>query len=535
MLNQYEILLSEYYLFRCALGKLVKDRKKVFDTLCGIYLVDTEGADKLYALTEDSVVADVSTFADYLQFCRIKKYAALNGDGDDIPSDIDDIIAVKGAALSKAHALKLDGTRLTESAVFRMITEGASRGTVAALRILGFILCEGIYTDRDVAAGIKTLEKAAQWNSVEGILAALYFDRDGRKVNINRLFTVAEGTVYRMFPSAAERVYGCKVTGSVFESELLNKAFALRKLSPEVYAAQYARIIFSCVLSTRDKEHTLFSSNAQTISDIADLPLKLHGADRAPDCSALDGMPIVRQKEQDSIRRGLINSDLLKRSAYRPLCICSNSEYLRRLYARYIREAFTGAHVEYIDVAGLDGNDLQPTGKHIYVRSSDEDVFNVYFISFTGNIAAGIMAEALEFLQSRRRKKFSLLSPGLVIDLGAVLPICFCDKANAPELRKYCDVVMIDAVTAEEKPALFADMLDSAQRLYGVKSVTTDEDAKARLAAMSIDGAAGTIDAVVRYNRDKAETVITPALIDECAAVRSEKKKYGFGGDGDEI
>ncbi|MCH5153651.1 MAG: hypothetical protein J1F71_00420 [Clostridiales bacterium] len=535
MLNQYELLLSEYYLFRCALGKLVKDRKKVFDTLSRIFLVDPAEADKLFALTEDSVVKDVVTFADYLQFCRIKKYAALNGDGDDIPSDIDDIIAVKGAALSKAHTLKLDGTRLTESAVFRMITEGASRGTVAALRVLGFILCEGIYTDRDVASGVKALEKAAQWNNVEGILAALYYDEAGRNVNVNRLFTVAEGTVYRMFPAVAEGVYGCKATGTVFESELLNKAFSLRKLSPEVYAAQYARIIFSGVLSPRDKEHTMFSSNAQTISDIADLPLKLHGADRAPDCTALDGMPIVRQKEQNSIRRGLINSDLLQRSAYRPLCICSNSEYLRRLYARYIRAAFVGAHVEYIDVAGLDGNDLQPTGKHIYVRSCDEDAFNVYFISFTGSIAAGIMAEALEFLQSRRRKKFSLLSPGLVIDLGNVLPVCFCDKANAPELRKYCDVVSIDAVTAEEKPALFADMLHTAERLYGVKSVTLDEDAKARLSAATIDGAASTIDAVVRYNRDKAETVITTALIDECAAVRTEKKKYGFGGDGDEI
>ncbi|MDE5562808.1 MAG: hypothetical protein K2J01_04605 [Clostridiales bacterium] len=532
--NQNELFLSEYFFHRCVLGKLVKDPRRVFDVLAAIFLIDGNQVDGLYALSEDKLVADVANYADYLQFCRIKKYVALTADDGEVPADIEDVIAVKGEALARAYDLKLDGTRLTESAVFRAVTEGAAHGTVAAMRVLGFILCEGIYTERDTVSGVKYLEKAAQWNSVEGMLAALYYNAE-RQANINRLRTVADGTVYRAFPALAESRYGVAANGEIKESKLLNKAFAQGKLTPDSYSAQYARIILSDMLAPRDKERTIFSPNDQAISEVAELPLKLHGSALDLDRGAFDGMPLVRQKEQYRIALCLTNSDLLERSAFRPLCVCADSEYLRKLYARHIRAAFKCAHVEYIDVAGLNEHDLQPTGKNIFVRSCDEDTFNIYFMSFVGNIADGVMQEAIEFLQSRKRKKFCLLSPGVVIDLGKVLPVCFCDKANAKELKKFCDVVAVGSVTAAEKAAAYDDMVAAKQRLYGAKSVTLDGAAVSRLNELSVDGAESVIDSVIRFNRSKAETVITPALIDECATARTEKHKYGFGGDSDEI
>lgn len=531
--NQNELFLSEYFFFRSALGKLVKDPRRVFDVLAQIFLIPASEVDGLYALAEDKLVADVKNYADYLQFCRIKKYVALTGGDGEVPAEIEDVIAVKGEALARAYDLKLDG-RLTESTVFRAVTEGAAHGTVAAMRILGFIQCEGIYTDRDLAAGIKNLQKAAGWNNVESMLAALYYNAD-RQADINRLSTVAEGTVYRAFPALAQSRYGAKANGTVKESKLLNKAFALGKLTPEVYSAQHARIILSDMLDPRDKERAMFSPNDQAISEVAELPLKLHSVDFTLDSAAFDDMPFIRQKEQERIALCLTNSDLLERSAFRPLCVCADSEYLRKLYSRHIRAAFKTAHVEYIDVAGLDDHDLQPTGKHIFVRSCDEDSFNVYFMSFVGNIPERVMQEAVEFLQSRRRKKFCLLSPGVVIDLSKVLPVCFCDKQSAKELKKYCDVITVGAVSAAERRAAYDDMVASKQRLYGAKSVTLDEAATLRLNELSVDGAESVIDSVIKYNRSKAETVITPALIEECAGAHTEKHRYGFGGDGDEI
>ena len=78
-------------------------------------------------------------------------------------------------------------------------------------------------------------------------------------------------------------------------------------------------------------------------------------------------------------------------------------------------------------------------------------------------------------------------------------------------------------------------MVASKQRLYGATNVTLSDAAVSRLNELSVDGAESVIDSVIKYNRGKAETVITPALIDECAGARTEKHRYGFGGDGDEI
>ncbi|MDE6294231.1 MAG: hypothetical protein K2L88_06395 [Clostridiales bacterium] len=534
MNNQYEIFLSEYFFARCALDKVVKDKYAMFDTLADVFLIDHDRQDALFALAENATVDDVKTYGDYLRFCRIKKYASLTGEQSDVSADIDDVISVKGEALKRAHALKLDGTALTEAAVLRTIADCAALGVVSALRMLGYVQCEGILGERDHAAGIKNLEKAAMWNSVEGMLFAMYYNAN-REAYVGRLRAVAAGTVYRCFIAAAERKYGCSAQQPVPESTLLSKAFALGKLKPEQYAAQYARIIFSPMLTPRDKERTMFSVSEQNISDIADLPLKLVGRDFAPDLSALSALQIAREKEVEHIRLSLKNSDLLLHSAFRPLCVCADSEYMRKVYARHIRAALTDAHVEYIDIAALDEYDLQPTGKNIFVRSCDEDAFNVYFMSFTGNITPSVMQEALGFLQSRRRKKFCLQSPGVVIDLGAVLPVCFCDKANAKDLKKYCDVVTLAPVAASERQTLYADIIKTKRKLYGVESVTIDDSGAARLDALSVDGAESVIDAVVRLNRGCAETVITSARIDECALARTEKNRYGFGGDGDEI
>lgn len=535
MKDRDELLLSEYFFYRGVLGKLVKDERRMFDVLSEIFLIDRAEREALYAATNNELIADVKTYADYLRLCRIQKYSLLMGYDGEIPPDAEEITAVKGEALRKAHDLKLDGAGLTGSAVYRTVADSAACGVVPAMRVYGYILCEGIYAERDVDLGMSYINKAARWNSVEGILAALYFRPESRAQNIDRLHTVTDGTVYRALTELAQNKYGVKANGVIRESVLLNKAFALGKLKPELYAAPYARIIFSDVLTFRDKERTMFSGSEKTASDIADLPLKLSSDGVALDLSALSGMPIVRVKAEVRVRQGLANSDLLTRSAYRPLCVCADSEYVRAMYAKHIAAVFGKAHVEYIDISALDGYDLQPTGKNIFVRSCDEDAFNVYIMTFTGNIDGAVMQEAVGFLQSRRRKKFCLLDPGVIIDLSVVLPVCFCDKANAKELKKWCDVITIDPISAAEKPAVFNDMALNKQRLYGVRSVEIDDGGAARLAELSVDGAESVIDAVVRFNRGKAQTVITRALIDECAATGNEKNRYGFGGDGDEI
>ena len=93
MLNNHnELFLSEYFFCRCVLGKVVKDKYAMFDTLAEVFLVDPAQHDALFALAENETVADVKTHGDQLRFCRIKNYASLNGEQTAVWADIDDVI-----------------------------------------------------------------------------------------------------------------------------------------------------------------------------------------------------------------------------------------------------------------------------------------------------------------------------------------------------------------------------------------------------------------------------------------------------------
>ena len=133
------------------------------------------------------------------------------------------------------------------------------------------------------------------------------------------------------------------------------------------------------------------------------------------------------------------------------------------------------------------------------------------------------------FLQTRKRGKFALQRPSAVVDLSAVLPVCFCDKDNARLLKSYCDVVDIAPATAEEKCGLVNNLLHDNEAMYGMR-ISADDAAVEMLVKRSVDSAAHIINNVARAKRG-GSLVITPEHIRECVGdVGGANNKYGFGG-----
>lgn len=530
MKNYFEQFLSEYFLIECVAGRFAGEPRKLYNRLSEIFLAGND-ATELFALTENDIIEDIKTISDYKRFCRIRRYDEMLGMPDELDGELAEIITIKGSALERVSLFKFDSAETrTDSAVFSVIENRAAQGVVAAMRILGIAQCEGFYVERSIGAGLAYLEKAAQWNDIEGILAALYYDKNNRRKNIDRLSTVVSGTVYHGYIERAERHYGIKASSIVQESKLLQRAFATNTLKPEIYSSKHARFLFSRILTPRDKERTMFGAPEQVVSDIADLPLKLTALPVPLDKMSVRKLPIERKHECDRIVRCLGNIDLRERSEYRPLCICADSEYLRKLFARVLADAFAGAHIENIDVSALDAYDFEPTINNVFLRSCDEDNANVYFLSFAGNLPDGSVSEATAFLDSGKRKRFGLLRPGVVVNLGVVLPICFCDKANAKMLKQHCDIVNIAPIGADEKTAVIYDIVSVCKKLYGVNKITLEQDAETTLGTMSVDRIASVIDAAVRFNRQDRELAITAEIISECAGDGNDGAGYGFGG-----
>lgn len=317
---------------------------------------------------------------------------------------------------------------------------------------------------------------------------------------------------------------------------MLQKAFSAGSIKPEEYSAKYARFIYSDVLGLKDKERVLFSRQESLVEETTDLPLKLTCKNVPFDGKAFDRLPITRTEECAKICRAVQNSDMRSDSAYRPLCLVGDSEYILRLNAEAIGEGFSSAHVEHIhvehiNVAELRDYDVEPTCNNVFVGRCDEDKQNVYVLYFIGEIGINVMNAATNFLKTDNRSRFRLVRPSVEINLSAIIPVCVCDKANLRMLEKYCDVVSVAPLGTEEKRKVLAHIINTKAERYTIDSVKVAPSAEKFLTECSIDRAETLIDKAVRFHRGEETLTITAAVLKEISdSEASAVRRYGFGG-----
>ena len=529
-----EMFLGEFFLLEDLAGTLLKEERFLFHRLYECYLLPAEREEELYGLTRQQAVREIDTVKAYYRYEREKKYSAMMGEGAAADEFRDRLISIKGDAFAFTEKIKLNDTdELTESALFNKLSQSANAGVLTALRILGFLLCEGIFVGRNLPMGLKYIGRAAQWNCVEGILMALYYDGENREENVSRLYTVTRGTPYEGVAAAAAEKYGVKEVRELRENLLLNKLFGTGAANPDTYDPQFARIIFSKIMRYHEKERQIFTENKDRISDIGDFPLKLSFRNIEFDSSAFAALPVKREAEKKKIIRGIENGDLRKLSTYQPMCLCGESEYLKNMYADAIALGLKGkTHVERFEVADITEYDLEPSENNIFLRGCNEDKNNVYLLLFSGHIRETVMQRVEEFLKTEKRRKYRLHHPGVVIDLSAVLPVCLCDEENANRLRALCDVIALAPVKEAEKKALICDMISVKEKLYDVEKLEADEGAMRYLYARSLDDADELLDRVIRLNRRRGEAlIVTEELLKEHNKGVGNRRGYGFGGE----
>ena len=533
MLNAtVEKFISEYFLMKAILGKHLPDGRKLFGALSKICLIPEADVSKLYALAENEAAKSINTEKEFMQHQRMQKYSKLVGSEQKENAEWEEIIAIKGSAIQMAMGYNLvSGVDVSRNAAYSNLSMAASGGTVAAMQIMGILLCEGIFLDKNKVAGLKYLEKAAGWNDIISILALLHYSEDNRGYNMARLRQVLENTPYpKLYKEAAKR-YGTAEDADCGEVRLLLKAFASGILKREVYDPKYARILNSKALYIKDKEKTVFSPSAELLSVIGSLPLKLtNDYITAVDVDEVKNVTVKREAETKAVIRALRNGDLRELPSYRPLCICSDSRYMLNMFAKAIAAKSKGVHVETIEVGELIEYDFEPSPNNVFIRSIDEDKDNRFLMFFCGDIPQYKIEAVKSMLQSGRRAKFHLNSPNVTLNLGMVLPICFCDKQNAELLRPYCDIVRIAPITEDELAAVIRDILIGKEKLYGVGKIKLSGEPKDVFCYYDIDTAEKLIDSAVRARREKgAKITLSREILEEYNADK-DRPRIGFGG-----
>lgn len=525
-----EMMLRSYFTAEVTAGRFCEDRAALFSAFARIFLLDEEERERLFALVQSEEISSITSELEYYRYCRMKQYLALCGEKQEPPTELEEIATLKGSAILSAVANRLvRGPNEVRLAVYDNLVKATEEGSVLALYLLGVFQTEGFAFGKESKNGLRCLRKAAEWDGEEGLLAALRYDPAGREKYLACLYgRLSRAGRLELFQRASE-VYGGFDSAKHREYRLLERAFDQGVIKREFYSKPYARIIYSEILSEKDKEAIVLSPNKEFFVEANALPLKLTFEKGEFQPSALKEVRSDRPEEIKKIARSLGNIDVRRMSSYRPLCIVSDSRFMLERYARAMEKGFGGARVTRIELGDLDRFDIEPAGSNIFVGSCDEDEFNCFFLFFRGDLAEEVADEAIGFLQSAKRSCFRLVRPAVTLDLSAVLPVCFCERKYASLLKPYCDTVRISAPAKQEKLSFLAELLSDKGLVYGTE-IAMESAAAEKLAEYKIDEAESIVDEAICENRGET-VVLTEELMRPYLESPSKKRAaYGFGG-----
>lgn len=530
-----ELFLSQFFMLRATLGNFGEHGKELFSSLGQTFFMNENEADRIYNMIRSSEISAISTEKDYYRHLRAKQYLGMISTSYVYDELTDALINIKGNAIINAasHGIKY-ASEATATSIYQYITGKALLGDIFFMRILGIMQCEGIICAKDRARGLKTLETAASWYDIPSILLALYYGNT-TEINLNRLCLSIDNSPYGHLLSLCERKYGYISGSETYEHKMLVRAFGMGILKREIFSSAYAKIIYHKTLSLTEKENLVFSYSKEQIMAISGLPLELCHFDMVPltygDSDNFDRISFFREKEQSTVIQSFVNSDLRIYEGYRPVCISSSSQYMLRIYADAIKGASDVVHIERFEASDLNEYDFEPNERNILVKNCRADKLNVYFFFLLGKIKESVMCQIKNFLITAKRSKFRLSNPAIVLNLGEILPVCFCDRENAKLLEGYCESIVLSDVSSSETRSAVLSFISEKSRLYKTGDISITESAMDKIVNLGLDKAENTIDAAIRRNRKINEKIVlTEEMLSEFCNMTKEPCGFGFGG-----
>lgn len=530
-----ELFLSQFFMLRATLGNFGEHGKELFSSLGQTFFMNENEADRIYNMIRSSEISAISTEKDYYRHLRAKQYLGMISTSYVYDELTDALINIKGNAIINAasHGIKY-ASEATATSIYQYITGKALLGDIFFMRILGIMQCEGIICAKDRARGLKTLEAAASWYDIPSILLALYYGNT-TEINLNRLCLSIDNSPYGLLLSLCERKYGYISGSETYEHKMLVRAFGMGILKREIFSSAYAKIIYHKTLSLTEKENLVFSYSKEQIMAISGLPLELCHFDMVPltygDSDNFDRISFFREKEQSTVIQSFVNSDLRIYEGYRPVCISSSSQYMLRVYADAIKGASDVVHIERFEASDLNEYDFEPNERNILVKNCRADKLNVYFFFLLGKIKESVMCQIKNFLITAKRSKFRLSNPAIVLNLGEILPVCFCDRENAKLLEGYCESIVLSDVSSSETRSAVLSFISEKSRLYKTGDISITESAMDKIVNLGLDKAENTIDAAIRRNRKINEKIVlTEEMLSAFCNMTKEPCGFGFGG-----
>lgn len=533
-----ELFMRNYFYIEALFDKAIEERKHLFVALGRMFLLSDERLIEIYRLIENPQVKSIVSQNDCKQYRRIKEYEVYHSCSQPCESanpEIDDIIRIKSETILDITKQYNNNQSEVSSRIakYNNLQLGINNGLVDALRTSGILRCEGIFFEKDTVLGLHDLKKAADWNDPIALLALLHYCENDREYNLSRLKMCLSSSPFAEIIPLTEGFYGIDGKQTVTEVKLLDSLFKGAVLQRHTYNSTYARILYSNVLGIKGKESVLWDQDATRRAQVGSLPLKFERTNSAKFLPiSSKRIPFVRKSEIEIINKSMSNINLCNCSSYRPLCLVCDSKYVLNTYCKAIATGFKDCCVQKFNVADLKEYDLNPTTNNVFLRDIDEDKPNCFMFCFNGEISDNCVNSVCEFVRCDMRAKLSINALNVSLNLSAILPICFSDRHNVKVLEKYCNVIYLENVSANELPNAIKDILYDRKTTFAVEDIDVGSDIVDSIKLHDIDDIERAINnLILRQSVHSNPVNITRDELEKELNIKTQEKPHiGFGG-----
>lgn len=514
-----EPLLTQFFLIDaiCEGFLTEKQRETIFRELASVFCVPMNDLTQRYYDTANSgVYKKITDYASYERLCRTIEFAQTSGQDVDLTPIDRVILAQKRESMQIKTELFRQSRNLTTDIIAETLLTTAMDGNVDAMVTLSFLEYHGICICADAENARKRLALCAKWNHLFGNLMGIAYDETNKTRYFNTLFTILRSSNQREVFSYIRqfRDYTREPLKDPV-ARIIEKAFALGVIKRNAYDRIFAKVAFSRLISTEDKEKLLLNKKKDAIVSLTEIPFDVDRSKKLTfDKGTASRIPLQRQAELNKIFCSLSPALNGRAELYRTLLVAGSDDYISEMYVTALKNGFLGGgEVIELDAGMLTERDFVGGKENFLLRglSETKDSHTVFLLKNCDEMGKPELEELMKLLSHDYRRKFKLLDPAVSLDLSDVLIVLFAN-GNGDAVRKLseeCDVVATDRISEAEKRTVIDSTFRARSRCFGVEQATLDEDCKAYLSCLGTGQIIRLIDSALKKAAFDNQLLIT--------------------------
>ena len=500
------------------------DKKRMFELLASVYMLNAEAAEKLFAKCERGAIADIANEEQFKQYKRLIQF--FNECGQDSPMSQDDreLLDIKGQAIYALNeAGVINGNRdVADYERVANLMRAADNGKIRAMFLVAAMKTEGIVVQKDEEYGRKLLTDLSRWSNADGLLLCLHYDCENREELGAKLRGVTDGLPEAELYEAAKKAYDLTFAANK-DAQILKEAIAKAgKASVNTFRLQAARIAFSEILTASDKQRFLSSTDADMQKTISSLPLQLPKK-ATPLWFAELKTPLSRQAEQKKVHK-IISSDAVLSAS--KVCFFRNDHFVLEAYMRAIKEAAEG-NVQIVKLSDVSPKCLEFSFANVFLRSTNENMPNLFLVEIDSACSSENIALLTDMIDDAKRAHFSISSGAVELDLSALEFVLFCHESQKSRLTKRVFGISLADVDKTEGRELLAHMIEEEETKWQMRF---DPDVVEKLDGMDLASAQRIISYAAQNAYFEDRQIVTGGEIEDgCASIVGGTVSFGFG------